>query len=1504
MSLGYRGEGIKLKISLIRKDRIFVQLLPDKVKGRYWLKDTYNHKERKLMSIDAIDGVWYLNSNKTSKIIVENNLIKRVPLEAQMMYKIISGDEESFVLIEELNRENLYFQKIMFKSDIVINIGRDMSNEFIYKNSAVSSRHAILSCINGQWSIKDNDSTNGTYVNDKRIQSCQLQLGDCIYILGLKIIIGTYFIAVNNPKKLLKINSNNMYKFVFPDMEKSDDYESIEEVNYFYRSPRFMREINTKEIVVDSPPNNYIGEEMPAILVIGPAVTMGMASLTMGIFSIYNGMSSGNFASAIPSLMMSLSMLLGTLLWPLLSKRYDKKRREAKEEKRQEKYKKYLKDIEKQINEECYIQKQIINENFIGVDECIKRILQISKDLWNKSKGQSDFLEIRVGTGNKPASVKLNYSPRKFTIEEDNLRDSLYELCESEKIIYDVPITLSLFKNWNSGIIGEYDKISKFIKGIIVQLVTYYSYIDLKMVFIYDEKSQPEFSFLKWLPHVFDKTKNIRFIANNINDIKEISSYLDYEIEKRINLGEEEIEELKEYYVIFSLNRELGLRCDSLKKLYNCKNNLNISVVHMYGELKDIPNECSSVIELSKSGATIYNKEDVAGNKTDFVSDIDINEDLNDMSVQLSNILLDEEIGEFNLPEVLSFLEMFDVGKVEHLNSQERWKTNNPVISLQTPIGINTLGDTFVLDLHEKYHGPHGLIAGMTGSGKSEFIISFILSLAVNFHPNEVGFVLIDYKGGGMAKAFKDLPHTQGIITNLDGKSVSRSLISIDSELKRRQKLFGEVEASLSISNMNIYKYQNLYREHKVQNPLTHLFIVADEFAELKQQEPEFMEQLISTARIGRSLGVHLILATQRPTGVVDDQIASNAKFRICLKVQDKQDSMEMLNKAEAAHISETGRFYLMVGYNEIFELGQSAWTGAPYFPSNQTVINKDNDVEFISNTGNIIKKVSLDKINTNPIKQLDSINQYLIKVANEEHIQRHELWLPELEEYISIESVYKNYLVISEDYYINPVIGLVDDPVNQNRFPLTVPITKFGNVVIFGITGSGKEMFLTSLVCSLVTAYSQDEVSLYLLDCGAETMRKFVDNPFVKDVMFGFDSDKIKILIKKLNNLILERRKLFSRYGGNILSFQKITGKKYPSIVVMINNFDTFNEMYDYTDELSSLTREGSQYGIYFVITATNIRAIPTKINQNLSQTFVMQLNDSTDYSLYINRCKLVPKNYKGRGVFMKDDMIYEFQVADFNYQFAPIDDKKINMNLLEKMPEKVTLSLLETNIYSDNLSQVPIGIEVNSLIIKDYYFDKQLFHYFTGYNNDYLNVLNSFADMLEKYYQFRIINLQTHVMDISDIKRNIDILDRIALERYQIYKDEPNQKFEKIIVVVDDYNNLVDILDKNTLYEIIIPMFNTINYSSNIWFLIGNPLETTYKLRNEDWYVKYIEKKQMVFVKCNPLDFIGLSIENKEEIEESNNVENRGYVVLNNVITSVQFIERGEMSEGKDNS
>ena len=458
----------------------------------------------------------------------------------------------------------------------------------------------------------------------------------------------------------------------------------------------------------------------------------------------------------------------------------------------------------------------------------------------------------------------------------------------------------------------------------------------------------------------------MRFYASDILEAESLSSYLVRIFNNRVQNETASDENLFPHYLIICDNMDLYRNVTIIDKVLKQKGKkTGFSFMTFASKTTDVPDGCSYFVDYQSDKATFFQSEMDASNIMSFTPEISTSKINQDRCISLLANIPIKNNAEINalLPDKLGFLEMNNVGTVEQLNSVNRWKSSQVVNTLAAPIGVDANGNVLLLDLHEKKHGPHGLIAGMTGSGKSEFIITYILSLAVNYSPEEVQFVLIDYKGGGLAGAFENrktgmkLPHLVGTITNLDKSSMNRTLVSIKSELERRQRVFNEAKESLNSGTIDIYKYQKLVREGSLKEPMAHLFIICDEFAELKAQQPDFMDELVSAARIGRSLGIHLILATQKPSGVVDDQIWSNSKFKVCCKVQTADDSKEMIRRDDAAYIKESGRFYLQVGYDEIFVKGQSAYTGTQYVPSD-TVISNDNskeDIEFLDDLGNVI---------------------------------------------------------------------------------------------------------------------------------------------------------------------------------------------------------------------------------------------------------------------------------------------------------------------------------------------------------------------------------------------------------------------------------------------------------------------------------------------------------------------------------------------------------------------
>lgn len=379
------------------------------------------------------------------------------------------------------------------------------------------------------------------------------------------------------------------------------------------------------------------------------------------------------------------------------------------------------------------------------------------------------------------------------------------------------------------------------------------------------------------------------------------------------------------HYVLFVENLAMLESQMICKYLYEQGNQLGITTVILSDSYESLPSACDMVVENTAEFQGMYEIKEGNSERSDVQFDVVAPKVVCEMARRMASMRVAETSYSSDIPNTLTFFEMMKIQRMAELNVLDRWRKNRTYETLRALIGQKAGGADCYLDIHEKFHGPHGLVAGTTGSGKSETLQTYILSLAINYSPQDVGFFIIDFKGGGMANLFSNLPHMLGQISNLSGNQVRRAMVSIQSENHRRQRLFNEHGVN------NINDYTKLVKNHEAVIPLPHLLIIIDEFAELKREEPEFMRQLISVAQVGRSLGVHLILATQKPSGTVDDNIWSNTKFKLCLRVADKQDSNDMLHKPDAAYITQTGRGYLQVGNDEVYEQFQSGWSGAVY---------------------------------------------------------------------------------------------------------------------------------------------------------------------------------------------------------------------------------------------------------------------------------------------------------------------------------------------------------------------------------------------------------------------------------------------------------------------------------------------------------------------------------------------------------------------------------------------
>lgn len=1202
--------------------------LPVYPEGKFHFK---NNEE--ILYIEGSDQKWRIHAGEGTSFFVNDKAYSKLSLKDKAMTLVKSGDQYLFFYCEYTNQESLKYHNYFVRDTKLIHVGKAENNDVIYHNRIISDHSFSLKKEGNTWEICDSRDDLFIYTNGHRMRSKLLHPGDVIAFLGIRIIIGYGFLSISDGNFRIGVNREHLLRLNRKEelVSGNEKVKASQPQLFFNRSPRRRMPMEPEQIKFEAPPMSMNSDQIPLLLRMGGSMVTSGRSLLAG----------------------NVTSMISSVLFPILNSKYTEKQKQEYEERRHEKYDAYLKDKEKQILIEKKKEEKVLKYNYPDTASVLA-FEQNRVRLWERRNSDDDFMNIRIGSGDLPLMAEYEYQTERFSLDEDDLEQRMYELVNRPVLLQDVPIMNSFLEHYICGVSGSRGLQLTFVRNFINQIVMTHSYDEVKLVFLLEEQELRQIEYIRYLPHAWDDQKNIRFLATNTTDGFQLSEYLKNELEDSMKRRVELRKALKDrpYYMVIALNKKIFDSMEILKEVMKADECIGIGILAVFDGL---PKDCSRIFALHDSGehSVIHINE---LDKTDLAFRLDIYQKWSQaVSLQkISNLYLKMITGSYTMPKMLTFLEMFGVGKIEHLNPLQRWKTSNPVKTLCTPVGVGADGSFFELDLHQKFQGPHGLIAGMTGSGKSEFIITYILSLAINYHPDEVAFLLIDYKGGGLAGAFEDkmrgihLPHLVGTITNLDGAMIQRSMTSMQSELTRRQKVFNEVKSMTGESSIDIYSYQSLYRNKVVTEPMPHLFIIADEFAEMKQQQPEFMDNLISIARIGRSLGVHLILATQKPSGVVNDQIRSNTKFRVCLKVQDKSDSMDMLKRPEAAELKDTGRFYLQVGYDEYFALGQSAWAGATYQPQDTVIRQKDESVQFIDELGqNILTTRKQVQSVKNGKSQLTEIVNYLSEIAEREQIHSRPLWLEPLPKKLDLEQ-----LVPAQENgsHISVPIGLTDDPSRQQQNVLHIDLNTARNLWIVGELGCGKTTLLHTIIQYAMRHYTGRQVQFYILDPLGRSMEIYRRSPYCGAVLCEDETEHLKTFSDLIQELIRERKKRFAALEAS--SYEDACKKEQlPLILIVIDNLagikgNKIGEGYYY--ELAEQMKAGYNCGIRYIVTSDHMNEATMRLKQELGERLALHMKDKYEYSEVLQcRCTFVPEEDPGRGMVNADGEPIIFQTA-----------------------------------------------------------------------------------------------------------------------------------------------------------------------------------------------------------------------------------------------------------------
>lgn len=882
------------------------------------------------LRLETVGTDWRLN-NPDGMVYTRNGTVfEQTTIKSGDFFRIGPSEAVAWVALIFSTNENTAdsFLHVDLHKHPLITIGREPDNMICYNNQGlITGHHAEIACRDGKCTLIDK-SQNGVFVGNQRvIGQRELSFGEMVNIYGLAMVFLGNTLAVDGRVQGVQIEAAFVEsKATYDAPPNKVGKKNKTRILPFKRSPRTVGELHEEPFEIEAPPALQQQKKQPLLLTIGPSFTMVIPMLlgTMVTLLASNG-GTGYYTGIV---------VVGAagafaVMWALIRLRNSKKTMEEDRKLREEQYGLYLGKIEDELRKQTEYNRGVLLTRYPDIQSCARYPWE-KKNLWNRNFSHPDFLYVRLGLGELPFQAPITVPKERFSLVNDALAERPREIKKTYETIHEVPVGIDLMEKRLVGLFGNDGKAQAIgvARAMAMQIACNNCYTDVRMVFLYNETEQREWTFAKWLPHAWSEGRKARFVACNKTETSDILYILSTILRDRADTYESAAAEhrvFKPHYVLF-ISDLLLIEDEPISKyLFAHDANLGVTSIVLSESYEELPNNCTDLIEVDKTICGMYDVETMDANRKRIAFDAISSEEAEYVAREMSNIVVNESDSGGEIPGTLSFFDMHGVKRLEDFNVQEHWRKNRAYENMRALIGEKAGGALVYLDIHEKYHGPHGLVAGTTGSGKSETIQTYMLSLALNFSPQDVGFLVIDFKGGGMANLFSSLPHLLGKITNLSGNAVRRAMVSIKSEIRRRQRIFSEYEVN------HLDKYMKLYKAKEASVPIPHLLIIIDEFAELKKEEPEFMKELISVAQVGRSLGVHLILATQKPAGVVDDSIWANSKFKLCLRVQDRQDSNDMLKKPDAAYITQTGRCYLQVGNDEIYELFQSGWSGAPY---------------------------------------------------------------------------------------------------------------------------------------------------------------------------------------------------------------------------------------------------------------------------------------------------------------------------------------------------------------------------------------------------------------------------------------------------------------------------------------------------------------------------------------------------------------------------------------------
>ena len=858
-----------------------------------------------------------------------------------------------------------------------------------------------------------------------------------------------------------------------------------------------------------------------------------------------------------------------------------------------------------------------------------------SKRLWERRPTDNDFSSVRIGTGWQQLNTPL-VAPETVPIDELEplTAEAMKSFLDIHRSLPDLPIAVSLRAFYHVVVTGTTDEVYGNVRAALAQLTALHGPEELMVAVVAHPGSMAEWDWTKWLPHAqhpsqSDGAGRARLFFDDLGQLEES---LANQLDGRARWTRDGAPVSDQPHMIIVLD---GGSIPPDSALAGAEGLQGVTFIEVAPGTLDDQMSGGLTVHVRENALDLYvGRESAYSGKPDVMS----YEQAEALARQMAPMRMGSgEEGEPLLSN-LDFTDLMGIGDAGSVDVARTWRPRSLHERLRVPIGVGAEGEPVMLDIKEASQegmGPHGLCVGATGSGKSELLRTLVLGLAVTHSSETLNFILADFKGGATFTGMADMPHTSAVITNLADELtlVDRMRDAITGELNRRQELLRKAG-----NYANITDYEKARAAGAALDPMPSLVLIIDEFSELLAAKPDFIEMFIQIGRIGRSLGVHMLLASQRLEEGKLRGLDTFLSYRIGLRTFSAAESRTAIGVPDAYHLPNVpGAGFLRYDTDTMVQF-KAAYVSGVYREAGPTRVSRSNAQRPVLFTAEPVALPPMPEPEFEENEQVDdALADTVLDVIVHKMIGQgpsaHQVWLPPLEEAPSLDQLLPALGTHPERGLTAPEytalgrlavpVALLDKPFEQRRDVLYRDFSgAAGHGFFIGGPQSGKSTLLRTMMMSFGLTHTPAEVQFYCLDFGGGSLLAMEELAHVGGVANRLDGEKVRRAVSEVTAILNEREEYFRANNvDSIATYRqrraagRLPDQKWGDVFLVIDGWATFKNDYDMLEaDITDIAQRGLGFGVHLILTASRYTEVRPALKDLLQNRVELRLGDPSE--------------------------------------------------------------------------------------------------------------------------------------------------------------------------------------------------------------------------------------------------------------------------------------------------